>query len=76
MYEKRRETWTFVGAEIVIDELPFGVFVEIEGEEYSITEAERLLELADVEAEHASYPELTLRYGSRKNEMVEARFPR
>ena len=76
VYEKRRETWTFAGAEIVIDELPFGFFVEIEGEEHSIAEAERLLELADVEAEHASYPELTLRHGSRKGEMVEVRFPR
>lgn len=76
VYEKRRETWTFVGAEVVIDELPFGVFVEIEGEEHLITKAERLLELSGVEAEHASYPELTLRHGSRKGDMVEARFPR
>lgn len=30
-YEKYRTTYTFGGAEIVLDELPYGLFIEIEG---------------------------------------------
>ncbi len=75
VYEKRRETWTFANVEVVIDELPFGFFVEIEGEENLILEAERSLNLNDVETENASYPELTLRYGSKNAAIIEARFP-
>ncbi len=76
VYEKRRETWTLANVEVVIDELPFGFFVEIEGEENSILEAERSLNLSDVETEDASYPELTLRYGSKNAAITEARFPK
>lgn len=74
VYEKRRETWRVGKAEVVVDELPFGAFVEIEGDEESILEAEKELNLAEAEAEHATYPELTERYGTRKGEVVEARF--
>jgi adenylate cyclase class 2 len=74
VYEKRRETWRVAGAEVVIDELPFGLFVEIEGDEARILEAERLLGLEDAEAEHAPYPELTRRHGVRRGEAFEARF--
>lgn len=74
VYEKRRETWGLGGAEVVLDELPFGLFVEIEGAEESIYEAERLLGLASAEAEHASYPELTRRHGVKKGELTAARF--
>src|ERR1051325_11176948 len=58
VYEKRRATWRLNDAEVVIDELPFGLFLEIEGEEPAILEAERHLNLEDTEAEHAPYPEL------------------
>lgn len=74
VYEKRRSTWRVAGAEVVLDELPFGLFLEIEGEEEAILEAERLLGLEDAEAEHASYPELTARHGEEKGGVVEARF--
>jgi len=74
IYEKRRETWRLGGAEVVLDELPFGLFVEIEGEEAAILEAERLLGLGDAEAEHAPYPELTLRHGTKRGDIVESRF--
>ena len=74
VYEKRRTTWRLDETEVVIDELPFGLFLEIEGEEHSILEAERLLNLQDAEPEHAPYPELTLRHGERNGETVEARF--
>lgn len=74
VYEKRRETWRVAGAEVVLDELPFGLFVEIEGDEARILEVEKLLGLGDAEAEHAPYPELTLRHGTKRGEVFEARF--
>jgi adenylate cyclase class 2 len=33
VYEKYRETFTLDGAEVMLDELPFGVFVEIEADD-------------------------------------------
>lgn len=74
VYEKRRSTWTIAGAEVVLDELPFGLFMEIEGTEEEIVEAERLLGLEDAEAEHAPYPELTMRHGKELGGVFEARF--
>jgi adenylate cyclase class 2 len=74
VYEKRRETWRVADTEVVLDELPFGLFVEIEGEEARIVEVEKLLGLDGAEAEHAPYPQLTLRHGTRRGEMCEARF--
>jgi adenylate cyclase, class 2 len=74
VYEKRRETWRLAGAEVVLDELPFGLFVEIEGEEARILEVEKLLGLEHAEAEHAPYPELTLRHGAKRDDVFEARF--
>ena len=74
VYEKRRETWHVADAEVVIDELPFGLFVEIEGDEARILETEKLLGLDSAEAEHAPYPTLTLRHGTKRGETVEARF--
>jgi predicted adenylyl cyclase CyaB len=74
VYEKRRETWLLAGAVVVIDELPFGLFAEIEGEETAIQEAERLLELQDAEAEMATYPQLTEQHGLRNGITIEARF--
>ncbi len=74
VYEKRRSTWKVAGVEVVLDELPFGLFMEIEGEEDAIHEAERLLGVEGAEAEHAPYPELTAREGSEAGGIVEARF--
>ena len=74
VYEKRRETWRIAGAEVVVDELPFGTFVEIEGDEESIIEVEKQLNLGGAQAEHAAYPQLTERHGKRRGEIIEARF--
>ena len=74
VYEKRRMTWRVAGAELVVDDLPFGLFLEVEGEEKIIDEVEQLLELTEVEAEMASYPELTQRYGERRGDVIESRF--
>lgn len=76
VYEKRRTTWRVAGSEVVLDELPFGLFLEIEGDEGSILDAEKLLGLEDVQAEHASYPELTRRHGEQSGGVFEARFSR
>jgi adenylate cyclase class 2 len=75
VYEKRRVKWYLMGTEVSVDELPFGLFMEIEGEEGAIREAERLLDLTEAEAELATYPELTERLGSTKGDVIEARFP-
>ncbi|PYS48611.1 MAG: class IV adenylate cyclase [Acidobacteria bacterium] len=74
VYEKRRATWRLANAEVVVDELPFGFFAEIEGEEKSIREVEEQLGLADAEAEMATYPALTRQFGVKHDGVIEARF--
>jgi adenylate cyclase class 2 len=74
VYEKRRATWRVEDAEVVLDELPFGLFLEIEGAEDVILRTEKLLGLGGAQAEHAPYPELTLRHGTERDGVVESRF--
>jgi adenylate cyclase, class 2 len=74
VYEKRRATWRLAGAEVVIDELPFGLFLEIEGEEDAILDAEKILGLEDAQVEHATYPALAERHGMMRDGVIEARF--
>ncbi len=74
VYEKRRKTWKFRQVEIVVDELPFGDFMEIEGAITAIAEAEMFLGAEDYEAVHETYPHLTMQFGKRNGETVEARF--
>lgn len=74
VYEKRRKTWNFRAVEIVLDELPFGDFMEIEGSITAIAEAEMLLDIEDFETEHATYPALTMQFGKKIGEVFEARF--
>ncbi|GIU81950.1 MAG: CYTH domain-containing protein [Acidobacteria bacterium] len=74
VYEKRRKTWKLRGAEVVLDELPFGFFMEIEGNLTAILEAEALLGAEDYEVEHETYPNLTLKYGKKEGNLVQARF--
>lgn len=74
IYEKFRDTWRFRSVEIVLDELPFGDYMEIEGSITAIKEAEILLGLEDIETEHETYPRLTARLGHRSGEILEARF--
>lgn len=75
VYEKRRVTWTLDDTEIVIDELPFGWFMEIEGSEQSISAVELKLQATTLESEEATYPTLTRRLGKTNGEVIEARFP-
>jgi adenylate cyclase, class 2 len=74
VYEKRRQTWRLRDAEIVIDVLPFGLFMEIEGRASEIRAVERKLGLKDLKAEHATYPQLTAKHGKVSDGLIEARF--
>ncbi|MDI1243128.1 MAG: class IV adenylate cyclase [bacterium] len=74
IYQKYRDTWNFRSVELVLDELPFGDYMEIEGSITGIKEAEILLGIEDLETEHETYPRLTARLGQRNGEQVEARF--
>jgi len=74
IYEKHRETWKFRSVEIVIDELPFGWFIEAEGSLTAIKEAEILLDLDELETVHETYPQLTATVGMKNGDVIEARF--
>ena len=54
-YEKYRTTYELGGAEVVLDEMPFGNFVEIEGDFASINTALTQLELQDAERMARNY---------------------
>lgn len=45
VYEKRRETWSLIGAMLCLDSMPFGNFLEIEGSTDSIIQIAHDLEL-------------------------------
>lgn len=74
VYEKHRKTWHFLNVEVVLDELPFGLYMEIEGEVEAIEEAEKVLEVTDLEPEPRGYPRLAVKYGKLVGEVSEARF--
>ena len=74
VYEKRRRTWNFRTVEIVLDSLPFGEFMEIEGSLTAIAEAEMFLGAEDFEVVPETYPNLTLKFGTKNGDVVEARF--
>jgi adenylate cyclase class 2 len=76
VYEKYRDTWRFRSVEIVLDELPFGNYMEIEGSITEIKEAEMFLGLEGLETEHETYPRLTARLGEKVGDLTEARFKR
>jgi adenylate cyclase class 2 len=74
IYEKRRKTWSLPDAEVVLDELPFGLFMEIEGTVESIARTESVLRIENLPSEPRTYPQMTAEYGVRKGERIEARF--
>lgn len=74
VYEKRRRTWRVYSVEVVLDELPFGLYMEVEGSITGIAEAEMRLGIEHFEAEHETYPRLTARLGTLVDGVIEARF--
>lgn len=74
VYEKRRKSWRLGNVEVVLDELPFGLYMEIEGSIEDIIEAEKLLDIEDLEPELWGYPGLTTKFGVRVGNVWESRF--
>lgn len=74
IYEKHRKAWRVGKVEVVLDELPFGYYMEIEGEVKDILKAEKLLGAADLTPEARGYPRLTLKFGIERKGVFEARF--
>ena len=74
VYEKRRSTWHFGNVEIVLDERPFGLYMEIEGTPRNIAIAEKKLGIKKLVPEIRGYPKLTIKYGRMKKSVMEARF--
>lgn len=76
VYEKRRKYWLLADVEVVLDELPFGLYMEIEGKIESIDKAEKMLGLKAAEREPRGYPRLTIKYGKMIGDVAEAKFER
>lgn len=72
VYEKRRETWVWGKSEIVLDKLPFGLFMEIEGSKAEIIKTERRLAIEGLRAEPATYPQLAVKHGNKSGGVLKA----
>ena len=60
IYEKYRTTYGLAGAEVTLDELPYGNFTEIEGDAAAIERVVALLGLGDCQRMMASYTDMFL----------------
>ena len=65
IYEKYRTTYELDGAEIVLDELPYGNFTEIEGDAATIERVVETLGLAGARRMVASYTDIFVRLRER-----------
>ena len=74
IYEKRRTRWQVGKAKVVIDELPFGLFMEIEASVKEIKRVEKILGAEKLPAVMETYPSLTRKLGKMKRGIMEARF--
>ena len=61
-YEKVREKWTYGGCVVCLDRLPFGDFVEIEGEEPSVMRCAQDLGLAGNPTSKETYHALNIEH--------------
>ncbi len=64
-YEKYRTTYQLNVCEVVLDEMPFGNFVEVEGEQEAIENVLTMLDLANAPRIGASYSDLFFRIKER-----------
>ena len=77
VYEKRRVRWQVGKAKVVLDELPYGLFMEIEASEKDIARVEKLIGAQRFEAVTATYPSMTAKFGKKNRQgIIEARFRR
>ncbi len=74
VYEKHRIAYHFGNVEIVLDELPFGYYMEIEGTMEDILAVEKQIGADRLEPEVRGYPRLTVKYGKQLNGVIECRF--
>ena len=75
IYEKRRTRWDIGKAKVVIDELPYGLFMEIEASEREIKRVEKLIEAHVLPVVLETYPSITARMGKKNRKgIIEARF--
>ena len=74
VYEKRRTCWQVGNAKVVIDELPFGLFMEIEASQKEILRVEKLIGADKLPPVMETYPTLTRELGVNKRGVIEARF--
>ena len=75
VYEKRRTRWDVGKAKVVIDELPYGLFMEIEASEREIKRVEKLIAAEELTAVIETYPALTAHLGKKNRKgIIEARF--
>jgi adenylate cyclase class 2 len=74
VYEKHRKAWHLGNVEVVLDELPFGLYMEIEGSMDDILTVEKQIGADKLEPEIRGYPRLTLKYGTDVDGVIESRF--
>jgi adenylate cyclase class 2 len=65
-YEKLRETWGMDNVTVCLDHLPFGRYVELEGDEESIPRAEAILGLQGCPSTTMNYHQLNKAYRREK----------
>lgn len=76
IYEKHRKTYDLGDCEVVLDDLPFGQYMEIEGEPDDILKVEKILGAENLESETRGYSRLTTKLGKLRDGVYEARFER
>jgi adenylate cyclase, class 2 len=75
VYEKRRTRWDVGKAKVVIDELPYGLFMEIEASEKEIKRVEKLIDAERLPAVTETYPAMTAQLGKKNRKgIIEVRF--
>ena len=76
VYEKHRKTFHLGECEVVLDELPFGQYMEIEGEPDEILTVEKMLGAEAFQTESRGYSRLTAKFGKDEDGVKTARFER
>ncbi len=73
-YEKVREKWVYMNCTICLDHLPFGDYVEIEGNDETVSACAEALGLADNATSTSTYHDLNIENQSSKGEDCDESF--